>query len=166
MYIQPTDPKGRVDPFFIPKGYSGNAFRLPEQSEQEPQLPADSPQMPDVPAQGPSEQEMTREIENTPADGARNEEKESDPAPVSIDENAEILPTLAKGAQKEKSTPTGGLLSRIPFLSSLLPPPRKGGGVGGRLPEWVVIAAVIFLLAGDEDGGDVLPFLLLLLLWD
>lgn len=166
MYIQPTDPKGRVDPFFLPKGYSGNAFRLPEQSEQEPQPPGDSRQMPDVPVQEPSEQEMICETENIPPDGVRNEEKEPDLPTLSVDENAEILPAMARGAQKEKSTPTGGLLSRIPFLSSLLPPPRKGGGAGGRLPEWVVIAAVIFLLAGDEDGSDVLPFLLLLLLWD
>ena len=166
MYIQPTDPKGRVDPFFIPKGYSGNAFRMPEQSEQDPQPPAESAQMLDAPVQEYSEQGTMGETENTPPNGVENEETDPGLSPVLLDGNEESVPAMAKGGKKEKSTPTGGLLSRIPFLSSLLPPPRKGGGAGGRLPEWVVIAAVIFLLAGDEDGGDVLPFLLLLLLWD
>ena len=65
----------------------------------------------------------------------------------------------------ERSEEGRGLLSRIPFLSSLLPPPRRRDGKSATLPDWVVIGALALLLLGEEDS-DILPFLLLLLLWE
>ena len=62
----------------------------------------------------------------------------------------------------------GGLLSRVPFLSSLLPPPRgegEGRGRHGALWDYALLALVaLCFLDGKTD--DILPILLLLLLWD
>ena len=59
----------------------------------------------------------------------------------------------------------GGLLDKIPFLSQLLPPPRRHGGDKGGLPEWAILGIVLLLLL-DSPENDLLPFLLILLLWD
>jgi hypothetical protein len=47
-----------------------------------------------------------------------------------------------------------------------MPPPRGRGKEKGGLPDWVLIAALIFLFGGEGDEDDILPFLLLLLLWN
>lgn len=54
--------------------------------------------------------------------------------------------------------------ARFPFLSALLPPKRREGK--GGLPDWVLLAAVAVLFFSEENDNDILPFLLLLLLWD
>ena len=59
-----------------------------------------------------------------------------------------------------------GLRERFPFLSSLLPPARPEHKKGGVLPEWALIGAVILLFLWEDEENDILPFLLLLLLWD
>ena len=161
MYIQP--PPSEREPFFIPKGYSGNAFRRPLKEQSPPPDPGGEREEQPLPEIGQEMVENVMENEHIPPNGMENEGGES----FGQSEGEPTLPVMVQnGAEKEKSHPTGGILSRIPFLSSLLPPPRGGGSAGSRLPEWVVIGAVILLLAGDEDGSDVLPFLLLLLLWD
>ena len=76
------------------------------------------------------------------------------------------LPTVAASAEKEeKSRPVGGLATRIPFLSSLLPPRREGHSGKAAVPDWALLGAVALLFLTDSDS-DILPFLLLLLLWD
>ena len=151
MYIQPTDKRGGELPFAVPRNYSGNAFRAP-MAEPEAELTEESAG------------ELTTEEQAPP------EELPAEPGSEQSIEQAEPGEAVAASADfREKSPPFGGILSRIPFLSSFLPPPRGGAmrrRSGEGLPEWVVIAAVILLLAGDEGGGDILPFLLLLLLWD
>ena len=95
---------------------------------------------------------------------------------------------VPSAAQEEKSTETGafsfssppkkgggsgffgpgGMFSRLPFLSGLVPPPRKcgeGERKHSELWDFVLLAVLaLALLNGKED--DVLPLLLLLLLWD
>ena len=68
-------------------------------------------------------------------------------------------------AAEEQKQEAGGVFARIPLLSALLPP-KRGKKEGGDLPEWVLIAAVFLLLFADGEENDILPFLLLLLLWD
>ena len=150
MYIQPSEP------FFVPEGYSGNAFRAlqTEVQEQEP-LPQTAPE------QGIDEEAVKAE---RAANGIENGQAET-VVEGGENETAEAPVVLEKEGEREKSLPTGSLLSRLPFLSSLLPPPR-GRSLSAGLPEWVVLAGVILLLLGDGENADVLPFLLLLLLWD
>ena len=83
----------------------------------------------------------------------RLHEKPAEPPP-----EEESIPAARMGG--------GGILARIPLLSSFLPPPRHGTGDKGRsLPDWILTGAVVLLLLADEQS-DILPLLLLLLLWD
>lgn len=79
-----------------------------------------------------------------------------------------ILPGEAAGRmEKEEQKPRGGgapwqaMLSRFPFLSSLLPPKRGAAG-GTQTSELALIVGVLLLLSGEQD--DILPLLLILLL--
>lgn len=135
MYIQNQPPPEM--PFSLPKGYSGNAFAPQPQAE-----PA---------------QEAPEETETVEPPGTLSEPEQ---APAAQAESTEAFAP----ARGEKHT-DGGIFSRLPFLSSLLPPSRKKRGGREGLPEWAVIAVVLFLLL-DSNENDLLPFLLLLLLWD
>ena len=79
----------------------------------------------------------------------------------------EAPPTAEALCHKEERPQGSPFLTRLPFLSSLLPPARHEGSKSG-LPEWGVALLVIFLLLGDNrrDSNDLLPLMLLLLLWD
>ena len=59
----------------------------------------------------------------------------------------------------------GGIFEKIPFLSQLLPPPRGRKSEKSRLPEWAILGIILLLLL-DSPENDLLPFLLILLLWD
>lgn len=84
-----------------------------------------------------------------------------------IPEQVPAVTTAAPEAVAASAQPShSGLLSRLPFLSSFLPPPRcKDGKNSLNLPDWVLIGAMALLFLSEEDN-DILPFLLLLLLWD
>ena len=83
--------------------------------------------------------------------------------PEEVEEHAEN----EKEAVAASATPSGagGIFSRFPFLSSLLPPPRRKKEKSSSLSEWVIIGIFLFLILEDNEE-DLLPFLLLLLLWD
>ncbi len=139
MYIQNKPSEGM--PFALPKGYSGNAFATP----QEAKTPV-------------SAQEAT------------SEENASTPAPhedtaEAINEESPDKATEAFLAQEGDRHREHGIFSKIPFLSSLLPPPRKKRGERDTLPEWAILGIALFLLL-EAPENDLLPFLLLLLLWD
>lgn len=79
-----------------------------------------------------------------------------------------ILPDEDAGQiEKEEQKPRGGgapwqaMISRFPFLSSLLPPKRGAAG-GTQTSELALIVGVLLLLSGEQD--DILPILLILLL--
>ena len=82
-------------------------------------------------------------------------------------EGAQAPPLEAESFCHKEEKPQGGsLFDRLPFLSPLLPPTRHEGGRSG-LPEWAIIGLVLLLLLnGKEGNNDLLPFVLLLLLWD
>ena len=82
--------------------------------------------------------------------------------PLPETEDTESVATNAGCEEK----PRGGLRERFPFLSSILPPARSEHKKGGILPEWALIGAVILLFLWEDEENDILPFLLLLLLWD
>ena len=142
MYIQNNPPEGL--PFSLPKGYSGSAFDA-MRSEPPPSEPTGAP-----PVLPPTEPQVN-EQESTPA--SENED--------STGGEAEVAPAFSEHKDRHGS----GLFSRLPFLSSLLPPPRRGRGEKGALPEWAILGIVLFLLL-DTPENDLLPFLLILLLWD
>ena len=104
--------------------------------------------------QAPREQalpEMTPVTENV---------SEPTPPPLPPDEAVEA------SAQADCAEKPRGLRERFPLLSSLLPPARSEHKRGGILPEWALIGAVILLFLWEDTENDILPFLLLLLLWD
>ena len=148
MYIQSPTPEAQ-DGFTLPKGYSGSAFTAKgAQTVQE--TPTSAPPMPDA---SPTRSE--RDSPDTP------EKKSEEEAPQGEQDTA-----AAAFAPSREKRGEGSLLTRLPFLSSLLPPARHKDGKSG-LPEWAVIGLVLFLLLNDsERDGDLLPFVLLLLLWD
>lgn len=139
MYIQPE--REREEPIAIPRNYSGNAFRPPPKEEQTPDpIPEPAP-------------DPIAEMEQVPP----KEHEEQPP------QSEESVSAGAFFAEKEKPR---GLRGRFPFLSSLLPPARGEHKKGGILPEWALIGAVILLFLWEDEENDILPFLLLLLLWD
>lgn len=108
-----------------------------------------------APPQGP---EPPPEVEEASPNAPQEMQNESE----TVQKNEEAAaPAFASHRDGHKS----GLLERLPFLSSLLPPPRKKHGEKEGLPEWVVIGIVLLLLL-DSPENDLLPFLLILLLWD
>lgn len=123
-------------PFSIPSGYSGNAF--PEESVEEVR----------------AKEEVTEHEVSDEVTAPHDEMQEREDAKGGT------------GAVAACATPdSGGIFSRFPFLSSLLPPPRRKKEKGSSLSEWVTIGIFLFLIMEDNDQ-DLLPFLLLLLLWD
>ena len=125
-----------------PKNYSGSVFAV---HAPEPPLPQEEPPAAAPPAAAPP----------TAAPHAEAEEVRETAAPT----NEESAPAACGGRV--------GILSKFPLLSSLLPPPRRGETEARRLPlpDWALLGAVVLLFLSDE-GNDILPFLLLLLLWD
>ena len=125
-----------------PKNYSGSVFAAPAEVppiQEEPPIPEPAPVAP--PAAEEPHVETAEARETSTMGGAER-------------------PSAAGGGR-------GGILSRFPLLSTLLPPPRRGETEARRLPlpDWALLGAVVLLFLADE-GNDVLPFLLLLLLWD
>ena len=159
MYIQPSDRRAEQAPPFdmiVPKNYSGNAFRSYEQeaeAEHTAMPPPDDPPHNDLP---------TDEMPPSEASAAQPSDQDDGTIPAWNDRDSERK-RAPHGQEKE---PHGGILSRLPFLSSLLPPPRGKHKKDGAFPEWIVIAAVILLFFSEDSDNDILPFLLLLLLWN
>ena len=143
MYIQPHRDFTSDLPLSVPRDYSGHTFRMPQPPVPKEQSPPSEPQ-----EQAPQPEPSPAVQEPSPAPPE---------SPVEEEETAkETVPCSAPPQEK-------GLLSRIPFLSSLLPPKRHGKREG-ELPEWAIIGLILLLLT--DENGDILPFLLLLLLWD
>ena len=84
---------------------------------------------------------------------------------MSEDTKEALMPAISTTAREEKRSEENAPTGRFSLLSALLPP-KRGKKEGGDLPEWVLIAAVFLLLFADGEKNDILPFLLLLLLWD
>lgn len=138
MYMQSERP-------VPPKNYSGSAFS-PEGELRFPQMA--------VPEEETAAKAALHEApEEPPAT------ESASPAVLPAEKPPEVVPTMARPEGK------GGFLSHFPFLSSLLPPPRREGKERLPLPDWVLLGAVALLFLSDGDN-DILPFLLLLLLWD
>ncbi|MBR2010450.1 MAG: hypothetical protein IKA06_01710 [Clostridia bacterium] len=138
MYIQSNKPPDL--PFTVPKGYSGNAFAPTPTADPIPHVLPSEPEAPPL----------------SPPDVTESE------AVVPPPQEPEAAPAFAPHHETRRE---GGIFSRLPFLSSLLPPPRKKHGDKEGLPEWAVIGIVLLLLM-DSPENDLLPFLLILLLWD
>jgi hypothetical protein len=135
MYIQNNN--ATELPFSLPKGYRGSAFSA---------TPPDP-----VP---PKEQAPESPVPPPPSESAQDS-----PTAEAPPEAAEAFAPHCNRARE------GGIFTRLPFLSSLLPPPRQKHGERGGLPEWAVLGIVLLLLL-DSPENDLLPFLLILLLWD
>ena len=151
MYIQSPVPEGQGH-ITLPKGYSGNAFA----TAQTP--PSTESKAPTV------TQESVPLPQDAPLEKARSAPQDP-PPPHPPETDAEKDPHTAEAFAAATGKQGGHtLFARFPFLSSLLPPARhKNGG----LPEWAIIGLVLFLLLSErENDNDLLPFLLLLLLWD
>lgn len=133
-------------PMEIPENYSGTAIAREEYGDAE--------QPPDVPVQETkNERERDAFCENTPPPSAHGQTcRENDPA-------SEYPPLAEPSNAPERTCAEGNtLLSRLPWLSALLPPAHHGGGFAELLP----ILGLYFLLA-DNKEDDLLPILLLLL---
>ena len=147
MYIQQRGPEL---PFSLPRDYSGSAFRNEESA------PPVSTDLPNIEEPAPIRAAPPAQ-EEAPPDGSEQQEGEG----------AEGEDTVTAFAPHGEEAKGGGLLARLPFLSSLLPPPRKRRREKeGGLPEWAMIAVILLLLTNDSEEDDILPFLILLLLWN
>ena len=141
MYIQPHRDSPLELPVTVPRDYSGHTFRAP---------PTPPPR--DEPPPPASEVELRQEAP------PRAEHAQEPPESPDAEQKSDGETVPCGGTPQEK-----GFLSRIPLLSSLLPPKRSGKHEG-ELPEWAIIGLVLILLT--DETSDILPFLLLLLLWD
>ena len=90
---------------------------------------------------------------------------ESAPEPqVEAEAPAETPEAAAEVMAGPESVPaSGGLFSRVPLLSSLLPPRRRGREGGGNSD--LLTLGLLFLLLREDGDNDLLPFLPLLLFW-
>ena len=122
-----------------PKNYSGNAF-LPNGERCFP---------PNPPRFDPSPDPTTEPLPK----------QEEAPMPSKAEAEKDLMP------EPTEARPTSGPISRFPLLSSFLPPRREGQEKRASLPDWVLLGAVALLFLADGDN-DILPFLLLLLLWE
>ena len=157
MYIQPPDRNSGREPIILPRGYSGNAFAREDPRPRPMPPPVSRP----APAHVPIEeaQDPIHAPPEPPTDVLESSKETPPNSPTD-------LPTDAGVVEEARPTLSGGLLSRVPFLSSLLPPSTGKRRGQGALPEWLLIGAVILLLFTEEGDNDILPFLLLLLLWE
>lgn len=78
--------------------------------------------------------------------------------PVSVEDE-----TTETAVEAEVVPASGGLFSRVPLLSSLLPPRRRGKEGGSND---LLTLGLLFLLLREDGDNDLLPFLLLLLFWN
>ena len=154
MYIQEKDGEQKAPP-----DYSGHTYRPPTEEPYEP---------PSVAAEPPSE--PTKSAAEEPREPATEPAEPS--APVGLFEREKPRAHTQKDGKRggiSEHSGLGGLFSRVPFLSSLLPPSRERCEGKREHGDWWDLAilglAVLFLLDGNQDN-DVLPILLLLLLWD
>lgn len=168
MYVQPPDNGTRQAPppdMIVPKNYSGNAFRqYVGNSEAERPEPPPSPDLPspELPPQPPDDVPTSKaEQDGEAAPVWKNDDRDEKFREKDHFDRDRDRPHRHESEQEKR-----GFFSRFPFLSSLLPPPRGKHKKDGILPEWVVIAAVILLFFSEDGDNDILPFLLLLLLWD
>lgn len=83
-------------------------------------------------------------------------EEESAPA-------AEEAPVTAEAPAEEAAPTSGGIFSRVPLLSSLLPPRRRSREGGSND---LLTLGLLFLLLREDGENDLLPLLLLLLFWN
>jgi hypothetical protein len=90
------------------------------------------------------------------------EEPSEEPTAQAALPDPEAAPAFAPSEPPPRE---GGLLDKLPFLSQLLPPPRGHKSKKGGLPEWAILGIILLLLL-DSPENDLLPFLLILLLWD
>lgn len=165
MYIQ--NERQTALPFSLPKGYSGSAFDTLQKAggAKAPPIPASTDPQKEAPPEEPVQGEApVGERESDTATPEAREENQATNAHTD-EENASDDAVSAFSHAKDSTHRDHGIFSRLPFLSSLLPPPRKGRGGKDALPEWVILGIVLFLLL-DTPENDLLPFLLILLLWD
>ncbi len=147
MYIQ----ENPAEQHTAPPDYSGHTYVPPP--------PSFAPQ--------PPSEEGATEVGEARAETLENEKS----APVGAflkGEHASCAENSGKRGDLFGGSGLGGILSRIPFLSSLAPPPRRcegGARKHSELWDWVLLALVALSLFNGKDD-DVLPLLLLLLLWD
>ena len=145
MYIQSQEKDGGGG-FTLPRDYRGNAFATGESvaaCEAACAPPAPEEEAPPQAAQAPS----------ASCDPPREAKAEEAAAAGAFH--------TARPQPRENS-----IFAKLPFLSPLLPPAR-GGSERSGLPEWAIIGLVLLLLLSDKEGSnDLLPFVLLLLLWD
>ena len=133
----------------LPRDYSGNAFSPPVMEDILPKAPPGTP--PKTQQEPPTVSQAAQDAPAPPKEAAAQ---------------SAFAPSLQGG---------GGIFSKLPFLSVLLPPPRQKDGKrcekeGGflqnvELLDWVLIGAALLLFFTDNTD-DILPLLLLLLLWD
>ena len=169
MYVQPSGSGVQQAPptdMIVPKNYSGNAFRQYSRD-----LEAERQEPPPIEGMPPSEPPPEPPDEAPVAERSEQDERT---APVWKNDDRDEKYRNEGDTRRDRDHPhhhtneqeKHGFFSRFPFLSSLLPPPRGKHKKDSALPEWIVIAAVILLFFSEDGDNDILPFLLLLLLWD
>ena len=132
-------PNAGESPVQLPKDYRGHAFDSAPEAPMQEEMPQAAP----TPPPPPEAQEAAPVFGRQEGDGRERE--------------PHAMPPLL-----------GGLLSRFPVLSTLVPPSRERGcekREGGEWLTWVLIGLAVLLFL-DERSDDILPLLLLLLLWD
>ncbi len=157
MYIQPQE-----EPVVLPKGYSGSAFSGFGAAAKPP--PEGTPP-PYEQGRLAEEEEPLREGafgkgDSPPREEGREEAKEECPPPREKEEESREAFSHHGGGGRGKEGL--GFFSKLPFLSSFLPPSGKKSGF---LPDWAIPLILLYLLL-ERPENDLLPFLVILLLWD
>lgn len=186
MYIQPNWNKGN-EPLQIPENYSGTTVVPPPPPDLAAGNRQDLPQGRDEAREErrAGNGHFYPETGNTAADPAETAQGKGSPVPAPDPQSGngeaesagssgdfdrgpqnELKDTAVMAGKQEKRTPSGGispfssLLTRFPFLSSLLPPKRERKQKDTN--DILLIVGIILLLTEEQD--DVLPLLLVLLL--
>ena len=158
MYIQPQE-----EPVVLPKGYSGSAFSgfgalakpSPERTS-----PSEREEQPLAVEEPRTREAQFEEDDSAPVSANLHEaDRENSPPPKEREESKEAFCHHGGGTRGKDGL---GFFSKLPFLSSFLPPSGKKSSF---LPDWAIPLILLYLLL-ERPENDLLPFLLILLLWD
>ena len=156
MYIQPQE-----EPVVVPAGYSGSAFSGFGAAAKPPPEVSPSSYKEELVAEEEAPLREEACAEDSAPNGARREESEYEGSPPreKEEESREAFGHHQGGGRGKEGL---GFFSKLPFLSSFLPPSGKKSSF---LPDWAIPLILLYLLL-ERPENDLLPFLLILLLWD
>lgn len=146
MYYSKSSSTRREGRIIVPENYSGNTFRVKDESTRRNSFEETPPKMDEVTAGEPLPYFAHSTVQGEPSDDRAEEIKSAE--------------STEESEKKEEKSPS--------LLSSILPPKSSGGGLLSSLlhdidVEEIIILGLLLVLWRDDTDDDVLLLLIILL---